>query len=169
MTNSIFGKDYQQRKNVPVFSFLVGYFPRAIREIVRVCVAGNMQHNKEVEPTAIYWAKGKSTDQLNTAQRHMMDHAITGPFDEEPPEVQALIGGPTYHLAKAAWRIMAELENTIQKEERVASPLEYCNDCGGSHTKEFGEAFHGRIIRRTSGRQDPPPKDPLPEKIPPSS
>lgn len=117
---SIFGSDYQQRKNIPLFSFLVRYFPDALVEVTKVCVAGNAQHNPELALTDINWSRGKSTDQLNTAMRHMVDHVLAGPIDEEPPEVLAAIDGEecnggTYHLAKAAWRILAELQTTIEK------------------------------------------------------
>lgn len=119
--SSIFGHDYQGRKNIPLFFFLTRYFPKALVEVTKVCVAGNAQHNKELALTDINWSRGKSTDQLNTAMRHMMDHAISGPFDQEPPEVLAAIGvdeaSGTYHLAKAAWRILAELELTIEKHQ----------------------------------------------------
>lgn len=119
--SSIFGHDYQGRKNLPIFSFLTRYFPKALVEVTKVCVAGNAQHNKELALTDINWSRGKSTDQLNTAFRHMMDHATNGPFDQEPPEVLAAIGADestgTYHLAKAAWRILAELELTIERQQ----------------------------------------------------
>ncbi len=117
---SIFGHDYKGRKNIPIFSFLTGYFPKAMVEVVKVCVAGNAQHNPESALTDIHWSRQKSTDQLNTAMRHMMDHATTGPIDPEPPEVLAVIGaenGGTYHLAKAIWRLAAELELTIEKRD----------------------------------------------------
>lgn len=114
---SIFGSDYKGRKNLPIFNYLTRYFPKATVEIVKVCVAGNVQHNPELDPTDINWSRGKSTDQLNTAMRHMIDHATTGPRDTESLPVQKMIGGNTYHLAKAAWRIMAELELQIEKDQ----------------------------------------------------
>lgn len=121
--SSIFGHDYQGRKNLPLFFFLTRYFPKALVEVTKVCVAGNAQHNKELPLFDINWSRGKSTDQLNTALRHMMDHATSGPFDQEPPEVLAAIGADgasgTYHLAKAAWRILAELELTIEKQQEI--------------------------------------------------
>lgn len=118
---SIFGHDYKGRKNLPIFHFLTRYFPKALVEVTRVCVAGNAQHNKDLELFDINWSRGKSTDQLNTAMRHMMDHAISGPLDEEPPEVLAALGlaegESTYHLAKAAWRILAALELQIEEDQ----------------------------------------------------
>jgi hypothetical protein len=88
--------DYHARKALPLYSFLTGYFPDAIVEMVKVSVAGNQQHNPG-EP--LHWARGKSTDQLNTAMRHIFDHAVQ-PVDTDG----------TYHLAKAAWRLLAELQ-----------------------------------------------------------
>lgn len=125
---SIFGHDYQGRKNLPVFTFLTEYFPKALVEMVKVCVAGNIQHNKDLAPADIHWSRDKSTDQLNTALRHMMDHVLTGPFDEEPSEVQVIIGGRTRHLAKAAWRIMAELELSIERENETRLNHRYVLD-----------------------------------------
>jgi hypothetical protein len=113
---SIFGSDYKGRKNQPIFHFLVRYFPKALAEVTKVCVAGNVQHNPELDPTDINWSRDKSTDQLNTAMRHMMDHATSGPMDTEPESVQKIIGGNTYHLAKAAWRVLAELELQIERD-----------------------------------------------------
>lgn len=121
---SIFGSDYKGRKNQPIFHFLVRYFPKALAEITKVCVAGNVQHNPELDPTDINWSRDKSIDQLNTAMRHMMDHATIGPRDKEPEAVQEIIGGNTYHLAKAAWRIMAELELQIEKDQ-AAKPVTF--------------------------------------------
>ena len=115
---SIFSDDPEARKNIPLYFFLTRYFPKALVQVTKVCVAGNVQHNPELAPTDINWARGKSTDQLNTAMRHLMDHATQGPFDQEPPEVLAAIDQPegTYHLAKAAWRILAALELEIEAQ-----------------------------------------------------
>lgn len=131
---SIFGSDRQARKNLPIFTFLTGYFPKGIVELVKVAVAGNVQHNPELAPTDIKWTRGKSTDQLDTAFRHMFDHKLTGPFDEEPPEVQKIIGGNTRHLAKAAWRTLAELELSIEadvNQETQQRMWEIANEMSG--------------------------------------
>jgi hypothetical protein len=116
---SIFGVDYQQRKNVPLFDFLVRYFPKALVQVTKVCVAGNVQHNPEHAPTDIHWSRNKSTDQLNTAMRHMVDHAMGHIYEDEPPEVLAAIHQEegTYTLAKAAWRVLAALELQVEADE----------------------------------------------------
>lgn len=93
-----------ERKALPIFMGVLMYFPDALLEVARVSQLGNDQHNPG-EP--LHWAREKSTDQMNTALRHMMDHALGNVKDD---------GGKTYHLAKAAWRNLAELQLTIEKE-----------------------------------------------------
>ncbi len=117
---SVFGHDPQGRKNVPIFFLITRYFPKALVEVTRVCVAGNAQHNPELPLFDINWSRGKSTDQLNTALRHMIDHAVSGPMDEEPNDVLVAMKAHsrgTYHLAKAAWRILAALELQIEEDQ----------------------------------------------------
>lgn len=96
--------DDAARKSLPVFRGPLMYFPNALLEVARVCKVGNDQHNPG-QP--MHWARGKSTEQMDTALRHMMDHGLGNTRD---------IDG-TYHLAKAAWRILAELQLTIERDE----------------------------------------------------
>lgn len=122
---SIFGGDYKGRKNLPIFDMMTGYFPKALREVTRVCVGGNVQHNPG-EP--LHWSRGKSTDQLNTAVRHLIDHKLGEVFDEsDTPEILAAVNAVgdlederLYHLAKAAWRVLAALELTIEEQEKLS-------------------------------------------------
>lgn len=99
--------DYQARKDIPLFDFLTKYFPDAIVELVKVSVAGNQQHNPG-EP--LHWARGKSMDQLNTAMRHMFDHGAGNVLDTDG----------TMHLAKAAWRLLAEIQLLCETREIAA-------------------------------------------------
>ena len=94
---------YDERKALPLYDYMFGYFPDAWLAEVAVAVAGNAQHNPG-EP--LHWAREKSTDQLNTAFRHMFDHAKGNVKD---------IDG-CYHLAKSIWRLKAELQLTIERE-----------------------------------------------------
>ena len=48
-----------ERKNTPLCTGVLDYFPLALAEIARVSVEGNNQHNPG-EP--LHWAKEKSTD-----------------------------------------------------------------------------------------------------------
>ncbi len=98
--------DDKARKALPVFRGPLMYFPDAFMAVAAVCKAGNDQHNPG-QP--LHWAREKSTEQMDTALRHMIDHGIGNRRD---------IDG-TYHLAKAAWRILAELQLTIEADNEV--------------------------------------------------
>ena len=100
---SIFGESYEGRKEHLIFDGVVMYFPKALAAVAAVSVEGNNQHNPG-EP--LHWARGKSMDQRNTALRHMIDHADGAKFDNDG----------CWHLAKAAWRILAWLELEIEAD-----------------------------------------------------
>lgn len=110
-------KGYAERKALPLYDFLTKYFPLALVEVTKIAVAGNAQHNPG-EP--LHWARGKSMDQLNTAMRHIFDHGMGNVYDTEPPEVEAKIGR-TMHLAKAAWRLLAEIQLLCEARDREAA------------------------------------------------
>jgi hypothetical protein len=94
--------DDKSRKALPIFTGPLMYFPDALLELAAVCKAGNEQHSPG-EP--LHWAREKSVDQLNTALRHMMDHGTGTRVDVDG----------RYHLAKAAWRLLAELQLSIEE------------------------------------------------------
>ncbi len=95
--------DDKARKALPIFRGPLMYFPDALLALAAVCKAGNDQHNPG-EP--LRWAREKSTEQMDTALRHMMDHGMGNVTDTDG----------MYHLAKAAWRLLAELQLTIEKD-----------------------------------------------------
>ncbi len=100
---ALFPNSAEGRKAHPIFTGVLMYFPDAIAAVAHVSKLGNDQHNPG-QP--LHWARGKSTDQTDTATRHMMDHGVGNTKDTDG----------TYHLAKAAWRILAELQLTIERE-----------------------------------------------------
>lgn len=79
------------------------YFPDAWLAVVEVAVAGNEQHNKG-QP--LHWAREKSTDQMNTAFRHQWDYGRGVRKDTDGQ----------YHLAKAIWRLSAQLQLDIEAD-----------------------------------------------------
>ncbi len=95
--------DDKARKALPIFTGFLMYFPDVPAAVAAVSKAGNDQHNPG-EP--LHWAREKSTDQMNTAMRHMMDHGVGNTKDTDG----------CYHLAKAIWRLCAELQCTIEAE-----------------------------------------------------
>jgi hypothetical protein len=91
-----------RRKQTPIWSGVMQYFPKVWEHIARASWQGNQQHNPG-QP--LHWAREKSTDQMDAALRHMLDHA-EGALDTDGQ----------YHLAKAIWRLCAEFELYLEKE-----------------------------------------------------
>ena len=109
VSKTLFSDEAGTRKQYPVYSGVLGYFPAAIAQVALVSYKGNEQHNKG-EP--LHWARSKSTDQGDTALRHIMDH-----------ENQPLDKDGCYHLAKAAWRILARLQIYLEEQGAPKAPL----------------------------------------------
>ncbi|HQR71249.1 MAG TPA: DUF5664 domain-containing protein [Burkholderiaceae bacterium] len=107
MSLPLFPTTDAERKAIPIWTYITKYVPRALIAATRVSVKGNIQHNPERSPTDIVWARGKSMDQLNTAARHLMDHSNGTIYDTDGE----------LHLAKAYWRIGAELELLCERLE----------------------------------------------------
>ena len=97
-----------ERKALPILTFLCEYFPDAIVELTKLCVQGNIQHNKELAPTDIKWAREKSADQLNTAFRHI--------FERKCGVVKDTDG--QYHAIKAMWRCGAQAQLDIEASRK---------------------------------------------------
>lgn len=100
-TGAIFPNDSKERKRRPIMTGVLDYFPDAIAAVAELSVIGNEQHNPG-EP--LHWARDKSTDQADTAVRHLMER---GTFD---------IDG-VRHSTKAAWRALANLQTELEEQE----------------------------------------------------
>jgi hypothetical protein len=121
---NLFPEDDKARKSQPVFRMICRYFPKAMREITKVCVANNVRYNPERDPTDINWARGKSPDQLGSAFRHMLEREVDGKVFETVPEAVTAATGieRVYVLSEAAWRLCAALELEIEREEASSLP-----------------------------------------------
>jgi len=104
----LFATDAAERKKYPIYSGVLCYFPAALAQVAKVSYVGNEQHNPG-QP--LHWARGKSMDQGDTTIRHMMDH------ENEPIDTDG-----TYHLAKAAWRILAALQIHLEEQGAPLAP-----------------------------------------------
>lgn len=93
----------QWRKERPLATGVLAYFPDALLEVAHTSFKGNEQHNAG-EP--LHWAREKSTDQLDAALRHITDHLKGEPIDDDG----------CYHLSKAAWRILAHLQIILENK-----------------------------------------------------
>ena len=89
----------KERKDTPVFSGVLKYFPNALKEVSKCSQAGNDQHHPN---TPLHWDMEKSKDELDALTRHLIDHSID-PLDEDGQ----------LHLAKVAWRALAGLERFL--------------------------------------------------------
>lgn len=98
----------QQRKERPVYSGVIKYFPRALMEVAYCSFIANEQHNPG-EP--MYWAKEKSPQEMDSLIRHAIDDILGVKEDSDG----------ILHLAKVAWRALANLERELESTEKGMS------------------------------------------------
>jgi hypothetical protein len=91
--------DSAKRKDVPIYSGFVRYFPDAMAEVARLSKAGNDKHNPG-EP--LHWSRGKSDDHLDCLMRHL---AEVGNLDDDG----------FYHDVKVAWRALTHLQSFLER------------------------------------------------------
>ena len=94
----------EKRKNMPVFSGVLKYFPDAIREVSKTSWAGNEQHHPD---KPLHWDKNTSTDNEDAMMRHLIDHTLD-PMDSDG----------VLHLTKVAWRALASLQIYLENERK---------------------------------------------------
>lgn len=103
----------QKRKEMPVYTGFIKYFPDAILAVAELSHIANEQHNPG-QP--VHWDRSKSTDNLDAQMRHLIDHAKG--IERDTDTVR--------HLTKCAWRAMAALQVAIEfdknKEEKITRP-----------------------------------------------
>lgn len=99
----------KERKNAPVYSGFIRYFPDAIVEVAMLSRIGNEQHNPG---KPLHWDRSKSGDEKDALARHLIDATDTE-------------GNPVYdtdnvlHATKVAWRAMANLQKILEDQKRV--------------------------------------------------
>lgn len=94
--------DSAERKNMPVYSGVIRYFPRALAYVAKISKSGNDKHNPG-EP--LHWSRDKSGDHLDCIARHLIDVETVDPEDG------------LLHAGKLAWRALANLELKLEAEE----------------------------------------------------
>ena len=90
----------EERKNRPVFTGVIKYFPDALMEVSRVSLQGNKQHHPD---KPLHWDRSKSGDELDALMRHLID---AGTIDTDGIR----------HSAKVAWRALANLQKEIENK-----------------------------------------------------
>ena len=91
---------HTQRKQMPVYTGVVKYFPNALKYVSKVSLAGNDQHHPNKE---LHWDKSKSTDNLDSLMRHLT-------------EADKIDDDGLLHLGKVAWRALAALEDYLENK-----------------------------------------------------
>jgi hypothetical protein len=90
----------EERKDTPVFSGVLAYFPDALKEVAKCSFAGQQQHNPD-KPLA--WDRSKSGNEYDSLTRHLLDSSKED-FDTDG----------TLHKAKVAWRALAGLQKHLE-------------------------------------------------------
>jgi hypothetical protein len=96
--------DPQARKQAPMCTGVLDYFPMAIAEVAGLSKAGNDQHNLGLP---LHWAREKSNDHADCILRHLVDR---GTRDTDGVR----------HSTKLFWRAAALLQCELEAE-RAAS------------------------------------------------
>lgn len=91
------------RKQTPIYSGVLKYFPDAIREVAQCSFVGNEQHNPN---TPLHWDRSKSGDELDALTRHLLE---AGTIDSDGIR----------HSAKVAWRALANLQKEIENDNKA--------------------------------------------------
>ena len=99
--------DSEERKQIPIFSGVMNYFPLALAAVARVSKRGNDKHNPG-EP--LHWARGKSMDHCDCIARHLIDVETLDAKTGEYEDAQAL-----------AWRALAKLQEL--EEDRLGKAV----------------------------------------------
>lgn len=98
----------QERKDRPVFSGVLNYFPDAIAYVAMISKIGNDKHNPG-QP--LHWSRDKSSDHKDCIARHLID---AGSMD--PDGIR--------HSGFLAWRALAnlqiELEDAAKKDIQIS-------------------------------------------------
>lgn len=100
--------DAKARKETPLFSGCLRYFPRALAAVARLSKKGNDKHNPG-EP--LHWSRDKSNDHGDCLVRHQVEYDCIDPETGE------------YHATAVAWRALAQLELLEEARDDVPKPI----------------------------------------------
>jgi hypothetical protein len=90
--------DATERKETPIATGFIDYFPDAVAEVAVLSRIGNDQHNPG---KPLHWDRSKSGDESDALMRHFTER---GTIDSDGVR----------HSAKVAWRAMALLQKEIE-------------------------------------------------------
>ncbi|ERR1700678_1031645 len=90
----------QERKDLPVVTGVLDYFPLAIAYVAYVAKVGNDKHNPG-QP--LHWSRGKSDDHLDCMGRHLIERGGYAPDNG------------MLHDGMLAWRALANLQLVLEQ------------------------------------------------------
>lgn len=93
-------EDSAERKNYPIVTGFLDYFPDAVAEVSRLSKYGNDKHNPG-QP--LHWSRHKSDDHIDCIGRHIIDRGMTDDTED------------FYHDVMIAWRAMANLQVVMER------------------------------------------------------
>ena len=97
--NAFLSTDSHERKDTPIYSGVMAYFPLALAEIAKLSKAGNDKHNPG-QP--LHRSRGKSNDHADCIARHLLEIGTRDPDDGH------------LHSTKLAWRALANLQIELE-------------------------------------------------------
>jgi hypothetical protein len=98
--------DSAERKNIPLTTGVLDYFPAALAYVARISQQGNDKHNPG-QP--LHHARGKSMDHADCIGRHLVER---GTIDKDGLR----------HSGNLAWRALALLQEELEREEGAPLP-----------------------------------------------
>ena len=104
---SVLPDDPKARKEFPMATGLLDYFPDALAYVSHVSFLGGQQHNPG---KPLFWDRSKSGDQSDTMLRHQTEATE---FDKDG----------LLHAGKVAWRALAQLQLLIEKLQAEGKPV----------------------------------------------
>lgn len=96
-------QDAAQRKQLPIATGVLDYFPLALAAIAECSKKGNDQHNPG---KPLHWDRSKSGDEGDSLIRHFLER---GTVDTDGIR----------HSAKVAWRALALLQKEIERADTL--------------------------------------------------
>jgi len=99
---SLLPTDPKERKNLPIGTGVLDYFPRALAEASKASLAGNKQH---VPGQKLHWDRSKSSDDADALIRHFIER-----YDTDTDGVEI--------CGKLVWRACAVAEKILEEKAK---------------------------------------------------
>lgn len=98
--------DALARKEIPIFSGCLAYFPSALVAVAALSAKGNDQHNPG---KPLHWDRAKSGDEADALVRHLFQRGTTD-------------SDGVLHSTKVAWRALAMLQKELEASGAPLAP-----------------------------------------------